>query len=43
MAMQMLADLCQDDDEKWRESAGTVISALDARVRLWDGILEAIG
>jgi hypothetical protein len=42
MAMQMLADLCGDDDRKWRECADTVNRALDARVRLWDGILSAI-
>src|SRR6185503_7721369 len=38
MAMQMLADLCGDDDTKWEECADTVNAALDARVRLWDGI-----
>jgi hypothetical protein len=43
MAMQMLADLCGDDDAKWRECTETVNSALAARVRLWDGILAAIG
>jgi hypothetical protein len=43
MAMQMLADLCGDDTVKWQECAETVTSALDARVRLWDGILAAIG
>ncbi len=43
MAMQMLADLCGDDDAKWAECAGTVKLALAARVRLWDGILVAIG
>jgi len=42
MAMQMLADLCGDDQTKWRECADTVNSALDARMRLWDGILAAI-
>ncbi|MEV0648803.1 DUF3050 domain-containing protein [Phytomonospora sp. NPDC050363] len=42
MAMQMLADLCGDDDAKWNECAETVNSALAARVALWDGILDAI-
>ena len=42
MAMQMLADLCGDDDEKWQECVGAVNSALAARVRLWDGITTAI-
>jgi hypothetical protein len=43
MAMQMLADLCGDDPAKWAECADTVNLALAARVRLWDGILAAIG
>ena len=43
MAMQMLADLCGDDDAKWDACAETVTGALDSRVRLWDGILAAIG
>jgi hypothetical protein len=42
MAMQMLADLCADDDAKWQECADTVNAALAARARLWDGILAAI-
>ncbi|HET6212447.1 MAG TPA: DUF3050 domain-containing protein [Micromonosporaceae bacterium] len=42
MAMQMLADLCGDDDAKWRECARTVNLALEARIRLWDGILAAV-
>jgi hypothetical protein len=42
MAMQMLADLCQDDQAKWQDCADTVNQALDARMRLWDGILAAI-
>lgn len=42
MAMQMLADLCGDDELRWQECAETVTSALGARVRLWDGILAAL-
>lgn len=42
MAMQMLADLCGDDDEKWHQCEETINTALAARVRLWDGILAAI-
>ena len=42
MAMQMLADLCGDDDGKWRECEETVNLALEARCRLWDGIVAAI-
>jgi len=42
MAMQMLADLCEDDDEKWLQCEETINTALAARGRLWDGILAAI-
>jgi len=42
MAMQMLVDLCGDDDAKWRACAETVNQALDARRRLWDGVLAAV-
>jgi hypothetical protein len=42
MAMQMLADLCGDDAGKWRECEETVNLALEARCRLWDGIVAAI-
>jgi hypothetical protein len=42
MAMQMLADLCGDDEAKWQECAMTVNRALAARARLWDGVLDAI-
>jgi Protein of unknown function (DUF3050) len=42
MAMQMLADLCGDDDTRWQECADTVNTALQARVRLWSGIHAAI-
>jgi Protein of unknown function (DUF3050) len=41
-AMQMLFDLCGHDKTKWRECIHTVRAALDARFRLWDGILAAI-
>ncbi len=42
MAMQMLADLCGDDNKKWAECEATVNTALAARVKLWDGILEKL-
>lgn len=42
MAMQMLADLCGDDDRKWAECEETINLALAARTRLWDGILGTI-
>jgi len=43
MAMQMVTDLCGDDDAKWADCAKTINLALAARTRLWDGIFAAIG
>jgi hypothetical protein len=42
MAMAMLADLCGNDEGKWRECEETVSTALTARCRLWEGIFAAI-
>ncbi len=42
MAMQMLIDLCGDDDRKWAECAKTVQLALEARYALWNAIAGAI-
>ncbi|MGW4891651.1 DUF3050 domain-containing protein [Kitasatospora sp. NPDC004240] len=42
MAMQMLADLCGDDEVKWEQCAVVINRALAARVALWDGILAAL-
>jgi hypothetical protein len=42
MAMQMLADLCGDDEDRWQQCADTVNQALAARYRLWDGTLATI-
>jgi hypothetical protein len=42
MAMQMLIDLCGEDDAKWAECAKTVQLALEARHALWDAIASDI-
>lgn len=42
MAMQMLVDLCGEDDAKWARCEETVNLALTARLGLWDGILGKI-
>jgi hypothetical protein len=42
MAMQMLIDLCGDDDQMWDQCAETMQVALEARFALWDGITDAI-
>ncbi|MFJ6618866.1 DUF3050 domain-containing protein [Kitasatospora sp. NPDC091335] len=38
MAMQMLIDLCGDDQDKWDACAETVRTALRARIQLWTAI-----
>ncbi|WP_308311009.1 DUF3050 domain-containing protein [Streptomyces sp. GbtcB6] len=43
MALQMVADLCATDDRRWHEATETVLVALEARSRLWDGIVTAMG
>jgi hypothetical protein len=42
MAMQMVTDLCGDDEGKWSECADTINLALAARAKLWSGILAKI-
>jgi hypothetical protein len=42
MAMQMVTDLCDNDDTKWAQAADAVKAALAARQKLWTGILAAI-
>ena len=42
MAMQMLADLCDEDTAKWDECVAAITTALEARIRLWDGISAAL-
>ncbi len=42
MAMQMVTDLCGDDEQKWADCAETVNTALAARAKLWDSILTAV-
>jgi hypothetical protein len=41
MAMQMLIDLCGEDQKMWDACAETVNTALEARVALWDGIVAS--
>lgn len=42
MAMQMLVDLCGDDQTKWTECVDTLTVALQARHALWDAIARAV-
>ncbi len=42
LAYQMTAELCGDDEQKWAEATQAVEAALESRIALWDGILQAI-
>jgi hypothetical protein len=43
LAMAMLEELCGEDDRKWEEAAQSAGAALEARIRLWDEVVERIG
>jgi hypothetical protein len=40
--MQTVADRCGADESRWAECSATINTALEARVRLWDGIVPAL-
>jgi hypothetical protein len=42
LALEMVAELCGDDDEKWKEAANAAEAALLQRLALWDGIRTQI-
>ena len=39
LALELISNLCGDDDNKWKEVEETAITCLVARKRLWDSIL----
>jgi hypothetical protein len=42
MALQMLNELCGEDEKKWDEAIAAAQEAIAARVAFWDGILLRI-
>jgi DUF3050 family protein len=42
LTLRMVADLCGDDEALWEEAALAAEAALEARLALWDGILEVL-
>lgn len=42
MALQMVEELCRDDEKKWHEATAAASAAIEARIALWDGILDRI-
>jgi len=42
LALQLISDLCGDDEIKWREVEKTAIDCLIARKKLWDIVLSKL-
>lgn len=42
MAMQMINELCENDEQKWKEVEEVSILALEKRIELWNAIEEII-
>lgn len=43
LSLQMIAELCGDDEQKWIEAEDTAKMAIRHRIHLWDGVNNAIG
>ena len=42
LALRMLELLCGDDEVKWNEAKEAALLALQARKKLWDGVMTMI-
>ena len=42
LALQMTANLCGDDEDKWKEAEEATVKALQQRICLWDGVYDDI-
>jgi len=42
LSIEMMEQLCGDDQEKWKEAETFILLSLEQRKKLWDGVLEAI-
>ncbi len=42
LSLRMVADICAEDETLWREAGDAAEAALQARLALWDAILEQI-
>jgi hypothetical protein len=39
----MVSQLCQDDPKAWKRATDAAVNSLQARIKLWDGIVAAKG
>ena len=42
LSLRLLASLCGDDANKWREAEAAAEAAVNARIQFWDGVLAAL-
>jgi hypothetical protein len=42
LALQMVSELCGNDDKKWQESLNVAKACIEARIKLWDGIKSVL-
>lgn len=42
LALEMVSELCGNDNKKWEEAEAYVSRALQSRISLWDGVLETL-
>jgi hypothetical protein len=42
LSLRLLAALCGDDADKWREAETAAEAAVNARISFWDGVLQAL-
>ena len=42
LALQLISDLCENDEVKWKEVEETAIDSLIARKELWDVVLSQL-
>ena len=42
LSLQMVEELCGDNEIKWKEAEEVAILALEKRIALWDGIAHAM-
>ena len=42
LSLRLLAALCGDDADKWREAEAAAKTAVNARLLFWDGVLKAL-